>query len=584
MPIPFVRVDAAPFKRVAVLTLAATAAAATLAWWAAGTRPVAVVEAPVDRLPCVSYTPFRKPGQSPLVTGARASVAQMDADLAALAKLTRCVRTYSVDQGLDEVPRLARKHGLRLLLGVWIGRDAVENEREIKHALEVIRHDRDVIDGVIVGNEVLLRREQPVARLRAYIERVRAGTTVPVTYADVWEFWLQNAELAHAVSFVTVHMLPYWEDDPQPIGRAVGHVLDVHERVRAAFPGKPILIGEVGWPGEGRRRENAVPSPANQARFVREFADAAARHGLRYSVIEAFDQPWKRWLEGTVGGAWGLLDSDARPKFSLQGPLPPARDAGRGMLAMALGAVGMLAFGLVRSPWPRLPGGVFLLFAGGAIGAAVQSQAHALRIACRNAAECSIGTGFSALSLMATVACAVAIAQRLDGRPAPVPAPMVEIARWLQTDTSDWSQSDRVLGTLRFALLFGAAFIALGLAFDPRYRDFPLAAFVAPTAGFAALAWLTEPAARTASAGREERVLAAVLAACAPVIVWRETPANVDALAWVALCLLLAASAGLPIARTRQRDQAEQERNRASLDRIQHQPADSEARRGDRRA
>jgi glucan 1,3-beta-glucosidase len=161
---------------------------------------------------------------------------------------------------------------------------------------------------------------------------------------------------------------------------------------------------------------------------------------------------------------------------------------------------------------------------------------------------------------------------------------VVEIARWLQTDTSDWSKSDRVLGTLRFALLFGAAFIALGLAFDPRYRDFPLAAFVVPTAGFAALAWLSEPAARTASAGREERVLAAVLAACAPVIVWRETPANVDALAWVALCLLLAASAGLPIARTRQRDQAEQERNRASLDRIQHQPGDSEARRGDRRA
>src|SRR5581483_6997234 len=28
--------------------------------------------------------------------------------------------------------------------------------------------------------------------------------------------------------------------------------------------------------------------------------------------IEAFDQPWKRLLEGTVGGHWGLLCGDAR--------------------------------------------------------------------------------------------------------------------------------------------------------------------------------------------------------------------------------------------------------------------------------
>jgi glucan 1,3-beta-glucosidase len=583
LQVPIDRFGAAPIRRAAVLALGAVGAAATLAWWTAGARPVAVVAAPADRLPCVSYTPFRKPGQSPLVAGTRASVAQMDADLAALAKVTRCVRTYSVDQGLDEVPRLARKHGLRVLLGIWIGRDRAENEREIGHALEVLKRDGDAVDGVIVGNEVLLRREQPVATLRAYVERVRAATAVPVTYADVWEFCLRNPELAGAASFVTVHMLPYWEDDPQPIGRAVDHVLRTHERVRAAFPGKPVLIGEVGWPGAGRRREGAVPSAANQARFVREFADAAARHGLQYNVIEAFDQPWKRWLEGTVGGTWGLLDADARPKFPLQGPVPPERDAPAGMLAMALGAIALLALGLIRAPRPRLRGGMFLLFAGSAIGAAVLAQTHSVRIACRNAGECSIGAGFSVLSLMAAVACAVAIARRLDGLPGAAPAPAVEIARWMQTDTSNWSRSDRVFGALRFALLFGAAFVALGLAFDPRYRDFPLAAFAAPAVGFAALAWLSGPAGRAMSAGREERVLAAVLAACVPVIVWRETTANLDALAWVALCLLLAASAGLPVARARQRDQAEQERDRAGLDRIEHQAGNPEARRGEPR-
>ena len=553
-------------KQWAILALAALGALWSIAWWTADVRPAPVVDAPIDRLPCVSYAPFRKPGESPLVKGARASVAQMDADLAALVPVTRCVRTYSVDQGLDEVPRLARKHGLRVLLGIWIGRDAVENDREIARALEVLRRDADVIDAVVVGNEVLLRREQPVAGLRTYIERVRAATSIPVTYADVWEFWLRNPGLADAVSFVTVHMLPYWEDDPQPVGRAVDHVVRVHERVRAAFPGKAILIGEVGWPSAGRRRVGAVPSVANQARFVREFADTAARQGLRYNVIEAFDQPWKRRLEGTVGGYWGLLDPEGRPKFPLQGPVPPARDPARGMIAAALGAIGLLALGLLGRPRTRRRGGAFLLLAGGAIGAAIPAQSRVLQSACRDAAECSVGAGFTVLASLAAVLCAVAIARRLEGGAGPSPAPAVAIARWLRTNTCAWPASGRLLGALRFAVLFGAAFVSLALAFDPRYRDFPLAAFAAPVAGYALLAWVSDPVARAASEGREERVLAGVLACCAPAIVWREPLANIDALAWAGLCLLLAASVILPVARAHEGEDAEQEPDRARLD------------------
>jgi glucan 1,3-beta-glucosidase len=530
-------------KRVVVLALAAAGALWGIAGWIAAGRPAAVVDAPSDRVPCVSYAPFRRPGQSPLVAGTRATAAQIDADLAALTRITGCVRTYSVDQGLDAVPQLARKHGLRVLLGIWIGRDAAENERELARALEVLRRDAEVIDAVVVGNEVLLRREQPVERLRAYLERVRAATPIPVTYADVWEFWLRNPALADAASFVTVHMLPYWEDEPQPVDRAVDHVLRVHERVRAAFPGKAVLVGEVGWPSEGRRREGAVPSPVNQARFIREFAGAAARHGVRYNAIEAFDQPWKRRLEGTVGGFWGLLDADGRPKFPLRGPVP-GRDTAGGFLALGLGAIALLAAGAVRGA--RVRGAAFLATAGAAVGAAVPIQAHVVRAACRDAFECATGGIFSVMAVLAAALCALAIARRLDRRPGATPAPVVDIARWLRTDVSPWSTHERVLGALRFVVLFGAAFVALGLAVDPRYRDFPLAAFAAPAAGFAALAWLTDAPGRAASIGREERVLAAVLAACAPVIVWRETLANLDALGWAALCAVLAAAVGMP--------------------------------------
>ena len=37
---------------------------------------------------------------------------------------------------------------------------------------------------------------------------------MPVTYADVWEFWLRYRDVYEAVDFVTIHILPYWEDFP----------------------------------------------------------------------------------------------------------------------------------------------------------------------------------------------------------------------------------------------------------------------------------------------------------------------------------------------------------------------------------
>ena len=86
----------------------------------------------------------------------------------------------------------------------------------------------------------------------------------------------------------------------------------IRRRVVAAFPGKDVIIGEVGWPSAGRMREGALPSPANQARVIQDVLALAKRDNVRVNVIEAFDQPWKRALEGTVGGHWGLLDAQTR--------------------------------------------------------------------------------------------------------------------------------------------------------------------------------------------------------------------------------------------------------------------------------
>src|SRR5262249_61131278 len=62
----------------------------------------------------------------------------------------------------------------------------------------------------------------------------------------------------------------------------------------------------------GRLRESSLPAPANQARVIQDVLALSKRENFNVNIIEAFDQPWKRALEGTVGGHWGLFDATTR--------------------------------------------------------------------------------------------------------------------------------------------------------------------------------------------------------------------------------------------------------------------------------
>ena len=86
----------------------------------------------------------------------RTSEAQIRSDLAAIAPYTRAVRTYSVSNGLERVPRSPREYGLRVTLGVWLNEWEEQNESEIESAIELAKRYRN-IDSVIVGNETIYR-------------------------------------------------------------------------------------------------------------------------------------------------------------------------------------------------------------------------------------------------------------------------------------------------------------------------------------------------------------------------------------------------------------------------------------------
>ncbi|MDD3344449.1 MAG: exo-beta-1,3-glucanase, partial [Sulfurospirillaceae bacterium] len=129
----------------------------------------------------------------------------------------------------------------------------------------------------------------------------------------------KHPDVAPAVDRVTIHILPYWEDKPIAVDKALMHVKDIRTLMTQKIPDKEIVIGETGWPSHGRMREMALPSPQNQAIFTRNFVKMAEEEGWKYNFIEAFDQPWKRVDEGAAGGYWGLFDANRADKHVLHG-------------------------------------------------------------------------------------------------------------------------------------------------------------------------------------------------------------------------------------------------------------------------
>ena len=247
---------------------------------------------------------------------------QIDHDLAQLAQVTGHIRTYTVAGGMDKVPEIARRYGMTVSLGIWLGPDMVKNEAEIELGIRAAQANRAVIDRVVVGNEAMERGDLSADQLNAYIQRVRGALPqrIKVTTAEPWSTWLLNPEIGKNVDVLFVHLLPYWESTD--IHGALRGVGNWYEDVQREFPNKPIVIGEAGWPSEGRTRGRAEASLANEAYFVRNFVQLAMDKGWDYYLLEGYDQPVKtRDAGGGVEAYWGLFDATGHPKFAFTGLL-----------------------------------------------------------------------------------------------------------------------------------------------------------------------------------------------------------------------------------------------------------------------
>ncbi len=304
----------------------------------------------------VTYDPLRK--EDTQTGDSFPSEADIDSDLALLSNKVHAVRTYSMLKGQDKIPELASKHNLNVTLGAWIDGNLEKNRIEVDTLIRVAQQNNPRVIRLMVGNEVILRDEIPKSALIDYIREVKKVANRPVSTSETWDVWLKNPDLVDEVDFIAMHILPYWEGIAAE--DAVDYAFERYHEVAKAFPNKPIIITEVGWPSDGQPFKHSEASVSNQARFLREFLNRADAEKVTYYIVEAFDQPWKKSIEGSAGAYWGIFNADRQPKYPMDGDvitMPGWKNWAVGAAVISFILIGLILF--TRGTL-KLPGVVFL--------------------------------------------------------------------------------------------------------------------------------------------------------------------------------------------------------------------------------
>lgn len=235
------------------------------------------------------------------------------------AKIAKKIRTYSCLNTLSNVPAICQELGLECWPGAWLGTDPCANEREIEALIAVGKMHLTNCPALIVGNEVLLRRdngntnELSETELIENFKRVRRDTGRHIAYAEISGNICAHKDVGKAVDVILVHLYPYWGS--KHINEAMDNISNELRKVAVTnYPDKKVIIGETGWPSSGEIQGGiAKPSPENQAKYLQDFLKLSQDNDIDYFYFSLFNESWKTNSgEGMQGGHWGLFTEDGK--------------------------------------------------------------------------------------------------------------------------------------------------------------------------------------------------------------------------------------------------------------------------------
>jgi exo-beta-1,3-glucanase (GH17 family) len=264
----------------------------------------------VVKLKWINFSPYTEIGQNPN-QGSVIPESQIISLLDSLKPWVEGIRTFGTQNGLENVPYLAKERGFNVIVGIWLGREntpagILTNSQQIANGIAIA--NAGYADRLIVGSEVLYRGDLTASKLIEYIDEVKSATNVPVSCADVYSKLIENPEVADAGDFVSPNIYPFWEG--MPIECAMQSFHQSYLSLLPVANGKEIFISESGWKTTGNPVRDAMPSIENAIQYLLELLGWSRTFEVDVNIFAAFDEPWKQPNDD----GWGVFYSNGEMK------------------------------------------------------------------------------------------------------------------------------------------------------------------------------------------------------------------------------------------------------------------------------
>lgn len=210
--------------------------------------------------PGMDYTPLN--AQYPDCMKVGPSQNNITRDMAVMSQLTNAVRLYGTDCNqtqmlIHAIDRLEIKDTMKIWLGVWLDNNDTTTTRQIDQTWKILDdYGCDYFKGIIIGNEVLYRKDLTAAQLLTHISNFRQNITdhkckLPVGMADLGDNW--TADMASKVDYVMSNVHPFFAgvDAKAAAGWTWNFWQTKDVTLTATNQNIKQVIAEVGWPSGG---------------------------------------------------------------------------------------------------------------------------------------------------------------------------------------------------------------------------------------------------------------------------------------------------------------------------------------------
>ena len=225
---------------------------------------------------------------------------------------TKWVRSFSCTEGNELIPKIAKEHGMKTLVGAWLGDEPDKNEEEIANLIDLAK--KGYVDIAAVGNEVLYRKDLTEEELLAHMHHVKkAIPDIPMGYVDAYYEFTDRPNITEACDVILANCYPFWEGCH--IDYSFLYMKQMYFQARDAGKGKKVIITETVWPSEGGAFEGSEASNANFQKYFINAQRWSAEEDIEMFYFSSFDESWKVGAEGDVGAYWGIWDKHENLKF-----------------------------------------------------------------------------------------------------------------------------------------------------------------------------------------------------------------------------------------------------------------------------